>query len=90
MNLMPGSLLLRAYCIFDLRPRGGGAKTKLDFRHLLSLAELIAYFPGVTLERLRKSLHPPSPCPCLRKHDLAQFAARFSGTTFQHSGYAIT
>ena len=41
MYLMARNLLLSAYCVFDLKPHGGGAK-KLDFRHLLNLAELIA------------------------------------------------
>ena len=34
------------------RPHGGGAKTKLNFRHLLKLAELIAKFPDATLARI--------------------------------------
>ncbi len=38
------------------RPHGGGAKTKLNFRHLLKLAELIAKFPDATLEQLRELL----------------------------------
>jgi transposase len=42
----------------DLAPRqhGGGAKTKLNFHHLLKLAELIAKFPDATLEQLRELL----------------------------------
>ena len=38
------------------RPHGGGAKPKLDYRHLLKLAELIAKFPDATLEQLRELL----------------------------------
>jgi transposase len=38
------------------RPHGGGAKTKLNFHHLLKLAELIAKFPDATLEQLRELL----------------------------------
>src|SRR5262245_19205308 len=38
------------------RPQGGGAKTKLKYRHLLELAGIIARVPDATLEQLRELL----------------------------------
>lgn len=37
-------------------PRGGGAMTKLNEEHLLTLAELVARQPDATLEELRQQL----------------------------------